>query len=250
MYRRILRFDASATGLHPTDAQRTAMVERTSKLRRKIFAWRDIQAMFFPVVESLRKLEDAGRARAAGSQPIPGVKVHEIALWLPSALKRRAGGASAEDGCTDEILMYEYRMRVGEANEALHNIRRHLLVRAHLYQLKDRYARGVKANTRSNTKIELVDERIRRAAAQYRDAWGALRVLGKKLKRREWEATLKELGADDVRGMPRTTQGNEARQRGEKVPRKKRRTEPGPGDRVVTGTGAKKRVVRDRKSVV
>ncbi|KAJ6532232.1 hypothetical protein DFH09DRAFT_1092897 [Mycena vulgaris] len=214
---RVLRFDMSGTGLHPTEKQRTAMVERTSKLRRKIFAWTDIQRLFFPIVETLRKKEDEGRARTAGSQPVPGVKVYEITLWLPSGLKRRAGGASTEDGCTVEILTCEYRLRVGQANEALHDIRRHLLVRTHLYALKDRYARGVKSNTRSKTKIDVVEEWIRRAAAQYRDAWAALGVLGKRLGRQEWAATLKELAADDVRGMPRKEQHDAARQAG--VPR-------------------------------
>ncbi|KAJ6517571.1 hypothetical protein DFH09DRAFT_940379 [Mycena vulgaris] len=205
---RVLRFDVSATGLHPSEKERTAMVERTSKLRRKVFAWIDIQRLFFPVVELLRKKEDEARARTAGSQPVPGVKVHDIDLWLPSALKRRAGGASAEDGCTVEILTCEYRLRVGQANEALHDIRRHLLVRTHLYMLKDRHARGVRANTRSKTKIEVIEERIRRASAQYRDAWAALKVLGTRLGRQEWAATLKELTNDDVRGMPRREQSD------------------------------------------
>ncbi|KAJ6499776.1 hypothetical protein DFH09DRAFT_1336417 [Mycena vulgaris] len=211
---RVLRFDMSGTGLHPTEKQRTAMVERTSKLRRKIFAWIDIQRLFFPIVETLRKIEDAERTRTAGSQPVPGVKVHEITLWLPSGLKRRAGGASAEDGCTMEIMTCEYRLRVGQANEALHDIRRHLLVRTHLYALKDRYARGVKSNTRSKTKIDVVEERIRRAASQYRDAWAALGVLGKRLGRQEWASTLKELAPDDVRGMPRREQHDVSRQAG------------------------------------
>ncbi|KAJ6547992.1 hypothetical protein DFH09DRAFT_926685 [Mycena vulgaris] len=211
---RVLRFDASATGLHPSEKERTAMVERTSKLRRKIFAWIDIQRLFFPVVELLRKKEDEARARTAGAQPVPGVKVHEIELWLPSALKRRAGGASAEDGCAVEILTCEYRLRVGQANEALHDIRRHLLVRTHLYGLKDRHVRGVRANTRSKTKIEMLEERIRRASAQYRDAWAALKVLGTRLGRQEWAATLKELTNDDVRGMPRREQSDPSRQRG------------------------------------
>lgn len=193
------------------------MVERTTKLRCKIVAWADIQKLFFPVVERLRKLEDDARTRTAGSQPVPGVKVYDMTLWLPSALKQRAGGASADDGCSDDILMCEYRLRVGQANEALHDIRRHLLVRSHLYQLKDRFVRGVRANTRSKTKIDEVDERIRRSAAQYRDARKALVVLGRKLKRREWEATLKELKPEDVRGMPKQEVGDPMRRQGKKM---------------------------------
>ncbi|KAJ7472830.1 hypothetical protein FB451DRAFT_1134413 [Mycena latifolia] len=211
---RVLRFDTSATGLHPTDKQRTAMVERTSKLCRKIFAWIDIQKLFFPIVERIRKSEDDARTHLAASQAVPGVKVYEIALWLPSSLKRRAGASHSENGCTTEVLHCEYRLRVGQANEALHDVRRHLLVRTYMYQQKDQFSRGVRANTRAKTRIDVVDEHVRRAVAQYRDAWAALRVLGLKLGRREWEVTLKELLPDDVRGMPRSELGDAIRQAG------------------------------------
>ncbi|KAJ7079699.1 hypothetical protein C8R44DRAFT_754580 [Mycena epipterygia] len=184
------------------------------QLRRKIFAWMDIQKMFFPIVETLCRLKDDTRARVAGSQPVPGVKVQEIALWLPSAMMRREGGTRRNDGCTQDILTCKYRLRVGQANEALHDIRRHLLVRTHLYKLKDRYSRGVKANMRSKTTIDSVDERICRAVEQYRDAWAALGVLGAQLGRREWAGTLKELKPEDVRGMPRKEEGDAMRQQG------------------------------------
>ncbi|KAJ6538387.1 hypothetical protein DFH09DRAFT_1323907 [Mycena vulgaris] len=110
---RVLCFDVSVTGLHPLEKQQTAMVEWTSKLRRKVFAWIDIQQLFFPVVELLRKKENEVQACKVGLQPVPGAKVHNIDLWLPSALKQRAGEASAEDGCTVEILACEYQLRVG-----------------------------------------------------------------------------------------------------------------------------------------
>ncbi|KAJ7835681.1 hypothetical protein B0H14DRAFT_2363241, partial [Mycena olivaceomarginata] len=51
---RVLASDVAATGLHPTDGQRRAMTERTSKLRRKIFAWIDIQQKFFPALANIR----------------------------------------------------------------------------------------------------------------------------------------------------------------------------------------------------
>lgn len=138
---------------------------------------------------------------------------------------------------------------MGQANEALHDVRRHLLVRTHLYKLKDRYARGVKANTRSKTKIAVVDERIRRVAAQYRDAWSALKVLGPKVKRREWEATLKELKHEDVRGQPRQKQGDAVRQAGgtKKAAEAARAAEDereGRTETVTTADGKRRKVVR------
>ncbi|KAF7289740.1 hypothetical protein MIND_01347600 [Mycena indigotica] len=202
--------DMLALKSHATDRQRTLVVERASKLRRKILAWTDIQAQFFPVVDCLRQEEDDARADiAAGqSQAIPGIGVTQINLWLPSAIQRRIRGS-----CSQEIITYEFRLRVGQANEALNTIRRLLLIRTHLYNQKDRYSRGVKANTRSNTKIAGLEERVRRAAAMYHAAWDALNVLGDSLGNSDWQTSLKELKADDLRGIPRAQFGDPARQR-------------------------------------
>lgn len=45
--------------------------------------------------------------------------------------------------------MYELRLQEGRAHDALHEMRQHLRVRAHHYKLKDKYARGVRYNTRA-----------------------------------------------------------------------------------------------------
>ncbi|KAJ7053673.1 hypothetical protein C8F01DRAFT_1374953 [Mycena amicta] len=213
---RTLHADMAGMRVHATERQRASMLERTSKLRRKIFAWIDIQTQFFPSLERLRQQDNDARADVALSQgqAIPGIGVAEIKLWLPSAMRERAGSQSLSDGCTPEILRYEFRMRAGQAIESLNVIRRNLLVRTHLYNLKDRYTRGVKAHTRSNAKIKTVEERVRRAAAQYRAAWTALSILGRELQETEWSVELKELKADDLRGIPRAHFGDPARQRG------------------------------------
>ncbi|KAJ7027028.1 hypothetical protein C8F04DRAFT_965726 [Mycena alexandri] len=198
---RTLGFDVAATGLHPTNDQRRAMIERTSKLRRKIFAWIEVQMKFFPGVADEREQEDNRRARAAEAEPVPGLKVSDIALWLPSAIVG-AGGCSGRVVCKDEVLEHEYRLRVGQAHETLHEVRRLLLVRTHLYKLKDTHARGVRANTRSADKIAALNDRVKRAAAGYRTARAALVSLGGVLKRRDWEWELLPLREEDVRGLP------------------------------------------------
>ncbi|KAJ7292244.1 hypothetical protein C8J57DRAFT_1445287 [Mycena rebaudengoi] len=209
---RTLSWDAAATGLHPTDIQRTVLVERTSKLRRRIVSWMEIQAQFFPEVSRLRDLEDAARARVSRTQPIQGVKVQDLPLWLPSSIHKKAGVSP----CSQEVLTYEYRMRVGQAHEALHNMRRQLLVRTKLYKLKDPNAHGVAANTRANEKIDAINDAIRRFASAYRIARAALVVLGAALKRHDWEWTLKELKEEDVRSLPRATFADPDRQKGAK----------------------------------
>jgi hypothetical protein len=106
--RRVLGADVAATGQHPSDDQRRVMVERTSKLRRKILSWMDIQMQHFPFVTRVRELEDRARVRMSKTQVIPGILVHEMALWLPSTLMNRAGATQAESGCKTTVVEYEY----------------------------------------------------------------------------------------------------------------------------------------------
>ncbi|KAJ6563476.1 hypothetical protein B0H10DRAFT_2239446 [Mycena sp. CBHHK59/15] len=104
---RILAFDVAATGQHPTDGQRHAMIEWTSKLRRKIFAWIDVQIKFFPALTNIREREDAARAQVADSQPAPGIKVSDITLWLPSAIAAAPGPDAQELAINLPIFNHE-----------------------------------------------------------------------------------------------------------------------------------------------
>ncbi|KAJ7714692.1 hypothetical protein DFH07DRAFT_762966, partial [Mycena maculata] len=196
---RVVAFDVRGTGLHPTDGQRRAMLERTSKLRRKIFAWIELQTKFFPGLKNVRELEDEARAQMEEVQTIPGLSASDIKLWLPSGI---AAKKIQDVGLTKEVLMHEYRLRVGQAQEALYELRRLLLVRTHTYKGKDTRSRGVAANTRSGEKIAALNDQIHRAAAQYRVGRSALVTLGGVLKRKDWEWSLQELKEDDIRGLP------------------------------------------------
>jgi hypothetical protein len=56
------------------------MVERTSKLRQKIFTWMELQTSFFPELQNVRQREDKERARIAESQAVPGINVSDLKL--------------------------------------------------------------------------------------------------------------------------------------------------------------------------
>ncbi|KAJ7282331.1 hypothetical protein C8J57DRAFT_1448037 [Mycena rebaudengoi] len=209
---RELGWDLSRVGLHQTAKQELSLVDRAAKLRRKIGAWMDIQVKFLPHVGVLRGEEEATRVRRARTHAeatTPGVAAHELQLWLPSAIKKRVA-------CDVEIYRYEFRLREGQAHEALAKLRHELLVRSHLYKNKDRHARGVKANTRAITGIEAASERIRRAAETYRVGRKALLALGEVLEEPEWKKELKELKETDVREMKDGLIGNADRQQGKK----------------------------------
>ncbi|KAJ7622438.1 hypothetical protein FB45DRAFT_1091417 [Roridomyces roridus] len=197
---RSLSSDISAMGQHATDDQQRKLLESTGKLRRRIEAWVEQQQGFVPQALWLRRRDDDARARAARSQAVLGVKVQDLKLWLPSEMMRVPGAQQREPGtwCSEELQRMEYRLRVGQANEALDDIRRGLLVRTHLYKYKDKNVRGVKQNTRSKAKIDAMDELIRRSAARYRAARRALVSLGKALDEQEWAVTMRELKDEDT----------------------------------------------------
>ncbi|KAJ6587763.1 hypothetical protein B0H10DRAFT_2233949 [Mycena sp. CBHHK59/15] len=215
---RSLALHVAAVGSHETVDQERRRVERETKLRRKVVAWMDVELQFIPHVAQLRALDDAARARAAATQASPGIRAHEMKLWLPSAIANKAP-------CDRQLYEYEYMLRKGQAHEALEEIRNQLLVRTHEYKWKDTSVRGVKALTRSQGRIEAIDRKIQRAAEQYRAARAALVSLGSMLERTEWQAHLKPLHADEIRGMPRALFADPTRKK-----RKKRRTNHGDED--------------------
>jgi hypothetical protein len=230
--RRVLASDVASTGLHPTDRQRRAMVERTSKLRRKIVAWIDVQSRFFPGLKNVRELEDEARAQISATDAVPGIAVSEMMLWLPSAIavarEDKDVVPAVRDGVREVSIgkttyEHEYRLRVGQAEEALHEVRRLLLVRTHVYKLKDTHSRGVRANMRSQDKIAALNGQVQRAAEQYRAARLALVALGGVLRRDEWRKTLLELKSDDIRGLPQATFHDPERKKTTKGKRKKKK---------------------------
>ncbi|KAK7027713.1 CxC2 domain-containing protein [Favolaschia claudopus] len=197
---RQLEFDAALLKTHATDRQKTGLIERSNKLRRKIMEWLRIREAFTPVVASLREADDAARTALPRPQPVPPLPVSAIKLWLPSAL-----AAQTPSAVKQSHARCEFELRVGQAHAALEELRRLLLVRTAKYQYKDLYQRGVAANTRGKTAIESIDEQIRRAAAQYRTAHGALVNLGPLLNETEWKRQLRVLAPDHVRARPRAT---------------------------------------------
>ncbi|KAJ7813609.1 hypothetical protein B0H14DRAFT_3477720 [Mycena olivaceomarginata] len=152
-----LVFDTGALKLHATDCQKTALVERSNKLRRKVNEWLKIRESFAPAVARLRTQEDEARAVAARLKPTPAVPVHATQLWLPSKLIPIKPPVQVKASHT----RYEFELRVGQAHAALEELRRLLLVRTAKYHYKDQFEHSVSSNTHAKTSIQNVDERIR-----------------------------------------------------------------------------------------
>ncbi|KAJ7748905.1 hypothetical protein B0H16DRAFT_1847881 [Mycena metata] len=197
---RELAFDNAALSAHATDRQRTALRERSNKLGRKITEWLKIREAFTLMVALVRAAEEKARTDRARLQPTPGVPVHAVKLWLPSRLT-----TVPDVEVKESHARFEFELRVGQAHEALEEVRRLLLVRTHQYHVKDDNDYGVAANTRAKTSIKAVDERTRRTSATYRAARLSLVGLGARLDETEWKRKLRVLTPDDVRQRPRAT---------------------------------------------
>ncbi|KAJ7347688.1 hypothetical protein DFH08DRAFT_960121 [Mycena albidolilacea] len=171
----------------------------------------ELQAGFFPGLQNMQQREDEERACLAEGHAMPGISVSDLRLWLPSAIAAMEARSVCEIVVPRAVQEHEYRLRVGQANESLHKVRRLLLVRTHLYKLKDTTSRGVRANMRSQDKILVLNDQIRRAADQYRMARVALVMLGGVLERNGWERTLKDLREDNTKKRKTKKQRCEAK---------------------------------------
>ncbi|KAF7360930.1 CxC2 domain-containing protein [Mycena sanguinolenta] len=217
---RDLASDGAALKTHASDGQKTTLLERGNKLRRKIASWVRTQTEFQPDVARLRERDDLARAESAKTQPTAGVSVEALELWLPSKQARTPGVIVKQSHAR-----YEFDMREARAYEALEEIRRLLLVRTHHYKFKDKNVSGVSGHTRSRQAIAVLDERIRREAGEYRAARRALASLAPQLGETRWSLILKELAPKDIRGMPRGLFSEPDKKR-----RKKKRSRQGQDD--------------------
>jgi len=134
----------------------------------------------------------------AADEDAPSIKVHDIPLWLPSSL-------SATDPCDANLQLYEWRLRKGQAFDALHKIRQGFRQKSHRLKVKQRFMRGVAENNRSNDGIKRAEAVIEAAASKYRIAYAALTALHLQIsnthREPNWTENLQVLRDTDLRGM-------------------------------------------------
>lgn len=188
--RRRLRADLKGLGLHVTDLQRTKFLERRNRLQRRIDGWTTAQQFYIPAAPAVRRQN--GFSGEDTYQP------ELIELLLPSQLVRIVN-------CDPRLLRYEWELRYAQAFEALDDLRRRLILRSQMLQSKDRYIRGQRMNTRSQTLVKRVQAKIDSDVVRYRAAYCALVNLKQSERLRDVElgATLVPLQDSDVQGINR-----------------------------------------------
>lgn len=141
------------------------------------------------------------RAAAAAREGDEPVAAAAIPLLLPSSLPPRS--------LIDiKFQDYEWRLRTAQATDALHSLRQHLRLQAHLVNFKYRFDRGQHENLRSNDTIKRLRVKVDESVELYRSARKALSQLGPTLKKTGWASLLPILRDEDVRQMAQGLEGD------------------------------------------
>ena len=177
--------------------QIASLAECSNRLRRRIANWIEIQERYMPEARISRQWET--HAKPEGIAPY---KPQDIPLHLPSSYKFQT------PLLRPELCTYKLQLREGRAHDALHEMRQHLRVRTHLYKQKDKYARGVRHNTHSNSAINKVQAKVDRAAEKYRTSRDAMLALSDPSVIPEWNDSLPVLKVEDIHGLSEALLGD------------------------------------------
>ncbi|KAF8425786.1 hypothetical protein L210DRAFT_3615051 [Boletus edulis BED1] len=192
-----LCLDSKKLGRHATEHQKLQHQKRCNVLMRHIEAWCSVQVLYMPRVASLR---------ATDSQEWEVVRLppaEELPLWLPSAL-------ASKIPCDVNLQEIEWKLRIGQACDALEELRQALQSQSYMIRFKDRFLRGQGTNTCTRNSLKLVDAKVDASSDRYRAAYGALLALSPLLqvgKTSRWNSTLWFLKDDDARAMTAGTEG-------------------------------------------
>ncbi len=181
-----LQRDSKALGPHSTDIQRVKILDRTSRLRRQIDAWIEVQRVYMPEVSGIRDQQD----QTEGSDCL---MAWNIDLLLPSKLL-----AEHKVSCDNRLLNYEWELRLAQVSEALATVRRKILLETYVFNHKEVYTQGQKAGTASNALLANCRREKTWSIATYNRAREALKRLAKPLGKDGWASTWKVLDPQDA----------------------------------------------------
>lgn len=180
-----LRVEMKALPASPTETQTTQIMDRRTRLMRRIVAWQTTQEVLIPAVALYRR-----RVSASGT----AASAEDIDLMLPS-------GLPPDIRIDTTFYDYEWRLRCGQAYDNLSELRRQLLIVSSMYQSKDRLVRGQQPNTRSATLINNIQARIKFVTARYCANRAVLLVLSEVLGKTGWATSLLPLEDSDIRSL-------------------------------------------------
>ncbi|VDB89320.1 unnamed protein product [Peniophora sp. CBMAI 1063] len=190
----------SATAAKKSNAltDKVSLREKRNKLQHRIDSWRRLQDVYMPFVSRL--LSEHSHTTSDDEWLYP----ERAPLFLPSSLSDAQRAM-----CLGDIAAKEERLRVAQALDAIHHVRRCLRVKLGLVHYKHVQAEGP-SNARTSRARSLIadhESKLNRHVERYRATRAALLLLSPD---GEWTAQLRELkrtdlrlpGADDVGDNP------------------------------------------------
>ncbi|KAI0059388.1 hypothetical protein BV25DRAFT_1785942, partial [Artomyces pyxidatus] len=207
-----------------TPREKAARQEKSNTLRHRIQVWRSVQQTYMPALSNVQAAAEAASPSPSPPtdttppSPVPATRTRSrraakanednsdrpeyTTLWLPSQIPANLRSS----GCTAGLIEKEIRLRVAQADDALHHIRRQLRVRLALIHHKRIHVDGPgqRAMTRAQTMLKRVNEKLQRYVAKYRRARVALETLEPG---GPWEADVPELSDKDVRSPTKDEKG-------------------------------------------
>ena len=182
-----------------SNTQKASLQEKRNTLTSQVRRWRELQSLYMPgaVTPSFPMPDD-------DADEDNGEKVDDVSLVLPSALQPEQRLAI----CRHRVAEHERQFRLAQLEDSLVELRRvrrirRTLLMNHRIQIA---GRGRRANTRSRSVIDSIEQRINRFTQRYRAAYKALLQLDPS---GIWQETYLELKDCDNRGP-----GKEAEERG------------------------------------
>lgn len=144
-----------------TTTRKTELLGQRQTLRHHITNWREIQTVYMPGVARLLEAEGNHHPEAA-------------ILYLPSSIKPESRLSCCIPGLPD----LERRIRVGQADDALNEVRRQLRITSSIIQFKrGQHQASQQLSRKSRALMAKFTAKTQRATARYIAAHGALSTL-------------------------------------------------------------------------
>ncbi|KAK0215451.1 hypothetical protein IW262DRAFT_1299714 [Armillaria fumosa] len=177
--------DAKVLGPHATDITQGNILIASNWLHQSIDGWIDSQQVHIPSVCALHQQD----CQARGDEC---VEVWDIKLWMPSQL------CAAQKTCKQDIMEYEWELRIAQAEEALDVICRKVILKTYVMKHKDKYTHGQCQGTKSSQLLGDAKGSKERSIAAYNCAYLSLCSLDQPLEKMAWQNHYQYLEKEDT----------------------------------------------------
>ena len=146
-------------------------------------AWATVQVVYVPNITSIQAKVDLN------SEIVP--RPQDFIVWLPSSIQWQVP-------CDVNLQEIEWKLHLGQAHNALNELRQALHTLSYLLQFKDRFLCGQGANTWAHNCLKSIDAKVDASAEKYCAAHSALVSLSPLLGKVGWMNSLQHLEKGDI----------------------------------------------------